>query len=372
MMRRILISCSIIVLCAANSAWGIHFGWQALPEGGIEYIVQVEPDLMDAFRTSGFSSEIPPGLRDVRRIRLVMGEQRLPNQDDVNGPAVSAGAAGDLRSGQWHGQESMPQQENGPAAQLTQSGLDNSAQIALPPPPESDSRAAAIENPTPTGRAGSSEVGVTASGDSNASPGNTKIDWGIGNLLKRLEPGPARHIQPAKIKVESGTGAAGVQELGETARPSSDGEVQPAGDSERAGPAAANTPAPGVIGQSAITAGQQIANPRIGAGELAAGQPARDGFRTFEMLPNGPEGCARPERGDTAEAVAIVDGGPAATVRVAGGECLSVVDSPSSAGAVSGDRDGAGLSGEWVSGGVANALWRVVGLPMVGIGRLRP
>src|SRR5580692_5216380 len=64
----------------------IQWGWQKLDDGGEEYVVQVEPQLTDlnTFRKQGFVSYVPPGLRDIRRIRIVMGSEPLPNEGDMN------------------------------------------------------------------------------------------------------------------------------------------------------------------------------------------------------------------------------------------------------------------------------------------------
>ena len=70
--------------------------------------MQVEPELIDTFRKEGFSSEVPPELRDIRRIVIQVGTGNLPNQGemtvlkpplpgDVNGPHLAApqfGASG--------------------------------------------------------------------------------------------------------------------------------------------------------------------------------------------------------------------------------------------------------------------------------------
>jgi len=73
------------MLCAL-----VQWGWQPIADGGREYIVQVEPQLadLDSFRKDGFSSDIPPTLRDVRRIRIVVGSDPLPNQGEI--PAAPA------------------------------------------------------------------------------------------------------------------------------------------------------------------------------------------------------------------------------------------------------------------------------------------
>ena len=75
-----------------NHAIAIDFGWQELPGGGIEYLVQVEPTLVDSFKQGGFQSDIPPGLRDIRRIHIVVGEEKLPNQGNLDGPKVARNA----------------------------------------------------------------------------------------------------------------------------------------------------------------------------------------------------------------------------------------------------------------------------------------
>jgi len=83
-----LAACCVVLVPAIARA--VNFGWQELPEGGIEYLVQVEPDLLDSFRKEGFTSDIPKGLRDIRRIRIVVGVGQLPHQGDINGPPPAA------------------------------------------------------------------------------------------------------------------------------------------------------------------------------------------------------------------------------------------------------------------------------------------
>jgi hypothetical protein len=73
-------------MALAIVASAIQWGWQKLDDGGEEYIVQVEPQLtdLDTFRKQGFASYVPPGLRDIRRIRIVVGSDPLPNEGDMN------------------------------------------------------------------------------------------------------------------------------------------------------------------------------------------------------------------------------------------------------------------------------------------------
>src|SRR5262245_7361506 len=90
MMKATFLLVVLVVLLVPVSAQAVMFGWHELPDGGIEYLVQVEPDLLDSFHKEGFISDIPLALRDIRRIRITVGEGRLPNQGDVNGPQVAA------------------------------------------------------------------------------------------------------------------------------------------------------------------------------------------------------------------------------------------------------------------------------------------
>ncbi len=72
------------ILFAAAAAL-VDFGWQPLDEGGHEYIVQVPPEQFDLVKSSseGFESYVPPGVTDIRRIRIVIGNAKLPRDAEV-------------------------------------------------------------------------------------------------------------------------------------------------------------------------------------------------------------------------------------------------------------------------------------------------
>ncbi len=74
------------LLALLLAAW-VDFGWQGLGQGGVEYIVQVRPEQWESFRERGFTSEVPANLRGIRRIRIVVGQEALPNEGTV--PAVA-------------------------------------------------------------------------------------------------------------------------------------------------------------------------------------------------------------------------------------------------------------------------------------------
>jgi hypothetical protein len=86
-----MLSAATVLLALA--ATGVQFGSEALPGGGNTYIVQVEPELIDSFRKEGFASDVPPGLRDIRRIEIRVGAGTLPNQGLTVLKVPSGGAA---------------------------------------------------------------------------------------------------------------------------------------------------------------------------------------------------------------------------------------------------------------------------------------
>lgn len=59
----------------AACAIGVETGWQPIEEDQLEYIIRIEPQLIEAMRDGeSVVSEIPPQLRGVRRYRIVVGD----------------------------------------------------------------------------------------------------------------------------------------------------------------------------------------------------------------------------------------------------------------------------------------------------------
>ena len=78
-----------IILGATFSLIGIEAGWQPLPGGGVEYVIQVDPREADLLlRERGFSSDVPSHLKDIRVCRIVIGTSSL-RQVDPPQPSVS-------------------------------------------------------------------------------------------------------------------------------------------------------------------------------------------------------------------------------------------------------------------------------------------
>jgi len=69
------------VLCLATLAWGIEVGWQRSPDGHMEYIIQIEPHVLEALRGGEeIVSDIPPGLMGVRSYRIRVGTDEVPRE----------------------------------------------------------------------------------------------------------------------------------------------------------------------------------------------------------------------------------------------------------------------------------------------------
>ncbi len=70
---------------AALAVSAVGFGWQPMPDGseGVEYLIQVEPELLQSLaegESVPISGEVPEGVGPVRRVRLVVGSGELPRQ----------------------------------------------------------------------------------------------------------------------------------------------------------------------------------------------------------------------------------------------------------------------------------------------------
>ena len=84
-------------MCLCAAAWLTDFGWQTNDRGEVEYIVQIEPDLLeDLRRGEEIVSEIPPELTNVRRVRIRVGTGALPrgNADAAAAKAPASPLAG--------------------------------------------------------------------------------------------------------------------------------------------------------------------------------------------------------------------------------------------------------------------------------------
>jgi hypothetical protein len=108
------------ILFLAAATVGIDCGWQPLPDGGMKYIIQLEPDDLDLLRSGQkLESDIPASVKDVRGYQILVGKEKLirlmppsvsitETQKPALGPAFSD-AAGKLPGSTAQGKESLDQ-----------------------------------------------------------------------------------------------------------------------------------------------------------------------------------------------------------------------------------------------------------------------
>ncbi|MFP6618783.1 MAG: hypothetical protein VB877_05510 [Pirellulaceae bacterium] len=78
-----------IVLAAASL--GVDYGWQPTDDGALEYIIQIEPELLIALQKGeSIVSEIHPDATGVRRFRIQIGSKPLPRVGRPSLPAAKA------------------------------------------------------------------------------------------------------------------------------------------------------------------------------------------------------------------------------------------------------------------------------------------
>src|SRR4051812_17605743 len=69
------------------STVGVDAGWQPLKDGGYEYTVQIEPQQLRMLKPGEYlASEIPPKYRDVRRILVTVGTEKLARTESAAAP----------------------------------------------------------------------------------------------------------------------------------------------------------------------------------------------------------------------------------------------------------------------------------------------
>ena len=78
-----------IIVCLSAAVMGVDYGWQPVAGGGIEYIIQIEPELLDSLKSGhDIFSDLPASVRSIRSYRITVGNGRLPHQGEP--PPTSA------------------------------------------------------------------------------------------------------------------------------------------------------------------------------------------------------------------------------------------------------------------------------------------
>ncbi len=120
-----MIANALVIVAAI---YGIDVGWQPTGDGQLEYIIQVEPQLLEAMREGqAITSEIPPEVRGVRRYRIVVGNDELPRigqaPDAAQVPLPFEPDDESMSIRQATGQEEESSSESGPAQHTDETDL---------------------------------------------------------------------------------------------------------------------------------------------------------------------------------------------------------------------------------------------------------
>ena len=74
---------SPIALFMAVALMGAEVGWRPLPEGGVEYIIEISPDALDSLRSEQAaiqSDTLPDVRREIRSFRIIVGNKKLTRE----------------------------------------------------------------------------------------------------------------------------------------------------------------------------------------------------------------------------------------------------------------------------------------------------
>jgi hypothetical protein len=72
-----------LLVCLSAAALGVDYGWQPIAGGGIEYVIQIEPQMLEALkRGEDVSSALPAGAQNIRRYRILVGDVTLPHHGE--------------------------------------------------------------------------------------------------------------------------------------------------------------------------------------------------------------------------------------------------------------------------------------------------
>jgi hypothetical protein len=98
-----------LMICVAAATLGIDVGWQRLPEGGTEYIIQLDPQTLETLRSGKpLHSDIPPAAGEVRSYRIIMGTQKLPRETPLPARPETSKTPQPKPSGQKESQLAAP------------------------------------------------------------------------------------------------------------------------------------------------------------------------------------------------------------------------------------------------------------------------
>jgi len=78
---------NVLLVSIAVATLGVDYGWRRLPDGGTEYIIQLDRLSLDALRDGQpILSDVPPAAGEVRSYRIVVGDEVLPRDTPTKKP----------------------------------------------------------------------------------------------------------------------------------------------------------------------------------------------------------------------------------------------------------------------------------------------
>ena len=80
-----------LLVCVAAATLGVQVGWKPLPEGGMEYIIQLDAPTLDALRNGQtLQSDIPSAAGEIRSYCIYMGPGKPVRENPPPKPAPPA------------------------------------------------------------------------------------------------------------------------------------------------------------------------------------------------------------------------------------------------------------------------------------------
>jgi hypothetical protein len=132
-----------VAILTAVAALGVHWGWQPVAGGGIEYIIRIDPYSIDSLKDGhDVFSNLPPTLPEIRSYRITVSDQPVPHEGEPP-PARSMSVSAAKPPGDATGKPSLA----GDAPQTRPGGSR-----LFPPPKAASSTGPAIVQPNHSGR----------------------------------------------------------------------------------------------------------------------------------------------------------------------------------------------------------------------------
>lgn len=215
-----------IAVLVSLAAVGVDYGWQPSADGQLEYIIQIEPGLLEDLKNGEeIVSEIAPEARGVRRFRIRVGEGNVPRighlqpgtatrsltSNPSDPPAGSTGAGEVLPPGGSEPRNSFGSGANGTGDIFGPDGFLN-----LPPPPPllgADGKSSVLVRPGSSSSATGSSVLPPAgrsdgSLDLDSPPGSGGAtgalgDWRLNSTDAEITPPSTGGVYPPRDEESS-------------------------------------------------------------------------------------------------------------------------------------------------------------------------